>query len=32
MVKNIMQHTGGNVFFWSKAGHGAAFYLEFARG
>ena len=32
MVKNIMQHTGGNVFFWSKAGRGAAFYLEFSRG
>ncbi|MFN0032805.1 MAG: ATP-binding protein [Flavobacteriales bacterium] len=32
MVKSIMQHCGGNVWFWSREGHGSSFYLLFAKG
>jgi nitrogen fixation/metabolism regulation signal transduction histidine kinase len=28
MVKNIVSSSGGNVFFWSKEGKGASFYIE----
>ncbi|MFZ4783905.1 MAG: sensor histidine kinase [Flavobacteriales bacterium] len=31
MVKNIMNHSGGRVFFWSKEGKGASFYIELTR-
>lgn len=31
MVKNIMIQCGGRVFFWSKEGKGASFYLEFPK-
>lgn len=29
MVKSIMMHAGGGVWFWSKHGKGASFYLAF---
>ncbi len=32
MVKNIMNHSGGAVWFWSREGKGASFYLRFAKG
>jgi two-component system nitrogen regulation sensor histidine kinase NtrY len=31
MVKNIVSSSGGNVFFWSKEGKGASFYIELIR-
>jgi len=31
MVKSIMIQCGGRVFFWSKEGKGASFYLDFPR-
>lgn len=31
MVKSIMIQCGGRVFFWSKEGRGASFYLDFPR-
>jgi nitrogen fixation/metabolism regulation signal transduction histidine kinase len=31
MVKNIVSSSGCNVFFWSKEGKGASFYIELIR-
>ena len=31
MVKNIVSSSGGSVFFWSKEGKGASFYIELIR-